>query len=196
MNRGRTFSETDKFRIPTIEQTDDVAFDYWYPSWETWKFRRTLSYWVAIMFIEDSLLFVIGGAFSLTSLPGMNTGNMQALVITPYWVGSICFTFGAFAGVLEVVNVPNKDDNITDWCFTGGKQWRELRKYLGWEPLLGYMSYMIGATLFNVNTVLGYDPNLLNWEKSWLMWFPAALGSVLFTLGGFLECYHNRVWTF
>jgi len=58
------------------------------------------------------------------------------------------------------------------------------------------MSYMIGATLFNVNTVLGYDPNLLNWEKSWLMWFPAALGSVLFTLGGFLECYHNRVWTF
>jgi hypothetical protein len=71
-----------------------------------------------------------------------------------------------------------------------------MRKFLGWEPLVGYASYMIGAALFNVNTVLGYDPDLLPWEASWLMWFPAAIGSALFTLGGFLECYHNRVWNF
>ena len=110
-SRGRTFSETDRFSISNrADDSEDVQFDYWYPSWETWKFRRTLSYWVAIMFIEGSMLFVIGGAFSMTSIPSMNDGNMQALVITPYWVGSICFTFGAFAGVLEVVNVPHKDD--------------------------------------------------------------------------------------
>lgn len=71
-----------------------------------------------------------------------------------------------------------------------------MRKYLGWEPVVGYISYMIGALLFNVNTILGYDSKLLPWETKWLCWFPAVLGSLLFTLGGFLECYHNHIWPF
>lgn len=46
-------------------------------------------------------------------------GNMQALVLTPYWVGSLCFTFGSYAGVLEVLNIANKEENLNSYCFTG-----------------------------------------------------------------------------
>ena len=66
---------------------------------------------------------------------------------------------------------------------------------MGWEPLIGYYSYMVGALMFNINTVLGYFSGLTKAESTWIMWFPAVLGSVLFTLGGVLECYHNKVWT-
>ena len=132
----------------------------------------------------------------MTTLPEKSHGNMQALVITPYWIGSICFTVGSYAGVLEVVNVPNKNEDIVDYWFKGPKQWANLRKFLGWEPLIGYYSYMIGALLFNVNTVLGYFGHLNKAESTWLMWFPAVIGSVLFSVGGILECYHNRVWNF
>jgi hypothetical protein len=100
---------------------NDQRFDYWYPNWETWKFRRTLSYWIAILYMEGSLLFTLGGAFSMTSLPEKSHADMQALVITPYFIGSICFTVGSYAGVLEVVNVPNKNDDIVDLWFKGPK---------------------------------------------------------------------------
>jgi len=36
-----------------------------------------------------------------------------------YFMGGIAFTLGAYAGVLEVINVHNKDGAITNWIFTG-----------------------------------------------------------------------------
>jgi hypothetical protein len=54
---------------------NDEKFDFWYPSWDTWKFRRTLSYWIAVTFLEGSLLFVLGGVFSMTAIGERSRGN-------------------------------------------------------------------------------------------------------------------------
>ena len=64
---------------------------------------------------------------------------------------------------------------------------------MGWEPLVGYVCYMIGALLFNLNTAMSYC-NLSEWAEKTFGWGPAVLGSILFTVGGVLECYHNKVW--
>ena len=82
------------------KSTRDQQFDFWYPNWSTWKFRRTLSFWIAITYIEGSLLFLIGGLAAMLEL-----GSEQALITTPYFVGSICFTLGSYAGLLEVLNI-------------------------------------------------------------------------------------------
>ena len=179
--------------------TVDQRFVYWYPTWETWKFRRTLSYWIAILYLEGSLLFVIGAAFSMSSLVDNREGNELALVAAPYLVGGVAFSLGAYTGILHVINVPNKDSNRMDLFFfaCGARaQWRELRRYLSWEPLVGYVSYFVGALAFNVNTVVGALPDveLSPLAEFLLVWAPAIFGSLAFTLGGLLECAHNRVW--
>ena len=68
-----------------------------------------------------------------------------------------------------------------------------MRAHLHWEPLVGYIAYMVGALLFNLNTGLSYasvsDP-----VEKYVIWMAATLGSVLFTLGGYFECNHNSVF--
>ena len=140
--------------------TNDEKFDFWYPNWDTWHFRRTLSYWVSVMFLEGSLLFCIGGIFSMMPESLMTKGNTQALELTPYLVGGMAYTLGSYAGVLEVLNVRNKDDGLADYCFKGTKHYWDMRNYLGWEPIAGYFAYMFGAVLYDVNCILGYNTNL------------------------------------
>ena len=90
-------SYDDRFNAKTDQ---DRKFDYWYPSWETWEFRKTLSYWVAILFIEGSVLFVLGASFAMSELSKIDHNVYNALVATPYLVGGIAFTVGAYAGTL------------------------------------------------------------------------------------------------
>jgi len=80
-----------------------------------------------------------------------------------------------------------------DWCFKGSKQWKLMREHLHWEPLIGYMAYMIGALFFNLNTGLSYA-NVSEGVEKYVIWMAATLGSVLFTLGGYFECNHNHVF--
>lgn len=145
------------------------------------------------MYTEGSMLFTIGGAASMSNITKENESLEKVLVVTPYFIGGVCFTVGAYAGVLEVINIHNKDGGITDWFFTGPTQWRKMRKYLGWEPLLGYISYFLGTIFFGFNVTAGYLP-LTTKEYEWWGWFPAVLGSICFAAGGALECYHNKVW--
>merc|ERR1719336_2354288 len=53
---------------------------------------------------------------------------------------------------------------------------------------------MVGALAFNVNTVVDFIPGRNEAETRWFAWGPAVVGSVLFTVGGVLECYHNSIW--
>ena len=44
-----------------------------------------------------------------------------------------------------------------------------MRKFLGWEPLVGYFCFMIGALLFNVNCVFGYFSGSISKEvATWI----------------------------
>jgi len=170
--------------------TDSSNFEFWYPSWETWQARRTLAYWISMMYLEGSTLFVIGAYYSMNHLSAANETNEMSLVTAPYFVGGIAFTLGGYAGILEVVNIPNKDSTRFDWMFYGPQQWTRIRKFLSWEPLWGYIFYFVGALFFNINTVADFF-TWGTWGKRLVVWLPAFLGSGCFTAGGFLECYHN-----
>jgi len=171
-------------------RSESFDFAYWYPSWDIWNFRRTLSYWIAMLYLEGSTLFIVGAYFSMTDW-AKEQKMEYALVAAPYFMGGIAFTLGSYAGILNVVNIPNKNSGAISWCFTGKEQWKNIRKYLGWEPLAGYICYMFGALFFNVNTTYGLGNNFDEWTKKFVVDFPAVIGSVLFTAGGFLECTHN-----
>ena len=45
---------------------------------------------------------------------------------TPYLVGGIAFSIGAYSGVLTVVNVPNKDSQKMDWFIYSRAHWNEV----------------------------------------------------------------------
>ena len=72
------------------------------PTWKSWNFTRTLSYWIAIWYLEGSVLFVLGGAFSMTTLGETDIRLSQGLVDGPYFAGGVCFGMGAYCGVLQV----------------------------------------------------------------------------------------------
>lgn len=61
---------------------------------------------------------MIGGVFAM-----MGTKHNQALILTPYFVGSIMFSIGSYCGLLEVINIHNEDHSISEYCFKGRKHW-------------------------------------------------------------------------
>lgn len=171
------------------------TFQFWYPRWDTWKFRRICAYWVSVMYIEGSVLFTIGAAFSMVgSVHRAGRSASLALVDGPYLVGGVAFTLGAYAGVLEVVNVGAPEHERTrlgSALFLRPREtWRELRRYLAWEAIIGYLCYIFGALFFNVNTVAGFIETDV---AAGLYWPCAVAGSALFTAGGVLECTQNHL---
>lgn len=182
----------------TREELDN-DFDHWYPDWETWKFRRTLSYWISVLYTEGSILFTVGAGFSLFrkmdesgKLIGYSHPFGLVAVDGPYLVGGVCFTIGSYMGVLELINVPNREGRM-DYFFWGPKHWQKLKEHLHWESLASYMCYLTGALFFNVMTIAPY----IHWlhERSfYTVSLTALFGGLGFTIGGLLECKENEFW--
>ena len=169
------------------------------PTWETWRFRRTLAYWVATMFLEGSILFTIGGSFQFfavyASNTQMSTKLSDSVVLTPYLVGSINFTVGAWAGIEELLRLPRSRDGMRLgrprlFCFAKLRHWAAIRQVTSWEPIVAYPLYFIGALLFNINCFVGFlTPNKIQLEL--LVWMPGCIGSLCFVVGGLCECSRN-----
>ena len=138
---------------------EDVDFELIVPTWRTWNFTRTLSYWIAILYLEGSVLFVIGGAFSMTDLVGLDLRLEQGLVDGPYFAGGVCFGLGAYCGVLQVLNVHNKDSKRQlVWCGSC-RQWSKAAKTVGKSAAAAYLTYFVGALLFQVGVGGGLVQN-------------------------------------
>ncbi|CAE7370186.1 unnamed protein product [Symbiodinium natans] len=173
-------------------------FVFWYPSWDTWKFRRTLTYWIAVTFAEGSVLFVMGASFAMSGLadvtsPSYHRVSDLALVGTPYCIGALCFTVGAYCGVLEVVNLTTREGERLQFFVTGVRHVRQIAAVVDLRCFWSYMANFVGAIAFNVNTISGYFElgfvlNLV------LVWGMAALGGFCFTLGAVMDCGNNKVW--
>lgn len=138
---------------------EDADFELIVPTWRTWNFTRTLSYWIAILYLEGSVLFVIGGAFSMTELVGQDLRLEQGLVDGPYFAGGVCFGLGAYCGVLQVLNVHNKDSKRQlVWCGSC-RQWSKAAKTVGKSAAAAYLTYFVGALLFQVGVGGGLVQN-------------------------------------
>ena len=108
-------------------------FAFWYPTWDTWKFRRTLAYWISILSLEGSVLFTIGAGCSVAlgfswirfgdgGAPtdrSLSADLEMSLVTLPYFVGGLAFTIGNYCGILEVLNIETQsqpDDQHHQLC--------------------------------------------------------------------------------
>jgi hypothetical protein len=168
-----------------------------FPDWLTWRFRKTLAYWISMMYLEGSLLFCIGAGFSFGSAyleRPLPEAVLRAVVLAPYVVGSVNFSLGAWAGMEELLRISSLSGTGRPriFCFARARHWRLVARELTYEPLVAYLCYFVGAVLFNINCVAGFwSLSVTNQEL--LLWVPATLGSVLFVVAGAIECHRNDV---
>lgn len=115
-----------------------------------------------------------------------------ALVNTPYFMGSVAFTCGAYCGVLEVINLPNEPFT---WFLTSRRQLRRVRGMVDLRSMGACYANFVGSIAFNIDTLASYF-DLSPWTGLVLTWGMAALGGLGFTVGGIFECQLNKVTNF
>lgn len=148
------------------------------------------------MFGEGSVLFVIGAGFAMSGLTDVTSPHYQrvtelALVNTPYCVGAVCFTVGAYFGVLKVVNLTTQEGEKLQLLVFSKAHLSRIATAADLRSLGSYWLNFLGAVAFNIDTLATYSSK----AKVSLTWGMAALGGLCFTLGGALDCGANRVWT-
>lgn len=153
-------------------------------------FQRHLNRRIGLLFAVGSLLFMLGGIFSLE--PGLaegfslQTGALNAI----FFAGSIPFTTAAYLQLFQAANASP----------VGSRQPSPgaPRVWFGWRPgdinWLGCALQFVGTLMFNINT---YDAMLpqLSWQQQNLaIWAPDMVGSALFLASAFLayaECWRS-----
>ena len=150
-----------------------------------------------MLYLEGSILFTIGGAFQFfASYAGVTlSANMAAATVTtPYFVGSIAFTLGAWAGMESLLRMPSLRGSGRPRVFllATKEHWRMMYKAASWQAFVAYLAYFIGAVCFNVNCICSFYA-LRRTAEELLVWVPAVLGSLGFAVGGCIECHRNAV---
>ena len=172
-----------------------------YPDWDRWRFRRTLAYWITVMYLEGSILFTVGGAFAFLpphlDLAPVPHAVSVAAVSAPYLIGSVAFTLGGWAGMEEVLRLPGElRGTKRPRCFllASRRHWRRVTGATSSATVVGFAAYFVGALLFNVNCVAGFLAHGIYDDELWV-WAPAILGSCGFVVGGLVECQRSHVWS-
>jgi len=89
------------------EQNKKGGWGFWYPTVQEWQWRRTLSYWIAVTFLEGSLFFTISSF--LWCYPE-RLGRLEATVTTwGYVAGKVNFFVCTYLMCLETINLSNAD---------------------------------------------------------------------------------------
>lgn len=180
-----------------------------YPSFDTWHWRRTASYWIAISFLEGSLLFLFGSAFGFAADSGwrvsldhhVNLRLNKALSVWPSLFGGVFFCFGAYLMCLESMNVMRGRDSWKTNLFNVPSvlayldECNEQNPEVTRTPYLASMSYFVGTLIFPVALVANLWIHLSPANNLLFATIPNTVGGVAFIAGGFLECVENQVFT-
>ncbi len=178
------FSSLVRADFPAVPTSRDdkpdlslVAFD----SGE-WRFRNTVSFWVAVCFIEGSCLFLVG---AISSIPkGLPQWKVHGLVTYGYFAGSLAYTGGAYLSWFEVINVGRKKRRFAA-CSGSSK-----------AGFYGSLFYFVGALFYNVNcgVPLLHFPSEESEQlaKVWGEGLAGVLGSLFFVAAAIIEWWHNR----
>ncbi|CAJ1410696.1 unnamed protein product [Effrenium voratum] len=180
-----------------------------YPSFDTWHWRRTASYWIAISFAEGSLLFTLGSWFGYAGDCGwhvsvdhrVNASIIKALSIWPSLFGSVFFSFGAYLMCLESMNVMRA---APEWDF-GLFNFRSIMAYLDScnavnkeitrTPYFASFSYFVGTSIYPIALVTNLWEHISSDVNLIFCTIPYTLGGICFLAGGVLECVENEVFT-
>ena len=152
---------------------------------------RRLNWWIGAVFSIGALLFLLGSAFSLDSTAMREMSSWRMTVAVTFFVGSLFFTTAAYLQLFQTVNAGE---------FSLARKRGFKRKILfGWHPRdIGWLSsalQLVGTLWFNLNTFDGMLPAVGWVRQDLLLWFPDAIGSVLFLVSGrlaFAETCHKR----
>ncbi|CAK9012181.1 Uncharacterized protein SCF082_LOCUS11408, partial [Durusdinium trenchii] len=180
-----------------------------YPSFDTWHWRRTASYWIAISFLEGSLLFLFGSCFGFAADSGwritenlhVNARLNKALSIWPALFGGVFFSFGAYLMCLESMNVMRGRDTWKTNLFNLPSalayldSCNELNPEVTRTPYLASMAYFVGTSLYPVALVANLWTHLEPTSNLLLSTIPYTIGGIFFVVAGFLECLENKVFT-
>jgi len=149
---------------------------------------KSISTWIAILFMIGSFLFAIASVFFL--YPKWNISNQYINII--YFVGSIFFTSAAYLLYLEAINSD----------ITNERHLFERVDKRVWFKIcpnnLGYLSSItlfIGTLFFNVLTFSSLLNNLNGYENEIFIMTPNIIGCILFLISSFfawLEIYHDE----
>ena len=70
---------------------------------QDYRFRNTVSFWIAVSFVEGSLLFICGALASALAL--REAWKQRGLVEFAYFAGSLFYTLGSYLGFFQVINL-------------------------------------------------------------------------------------------
>jgi len=194
-------------------KTGKSGFGYWYPTMTAWKWRRTLSYWIAVSFFEGSLFFTM--SCFLGCFPD-RLGRLKFAVTTCGLVGGkLNFFLCTYLMCLETINLSNADhqhsscnlDTVEDgkrnaeepfmfWPFHGRTAVKKL-KLLGagpW-PYCASVIYFLGVLVFGIGLAAEFVMVLPQLVSEWIVLISFTVGSIMFSLGGLFECLENKVFT-
>ena len=70
---------------------------------QDYRFRNTVAFWIAVSFVEGSLLFICGALASALKLK--EAWKQRGLIEFAYFAGSLFYTFGSYLGFFQVINL-------------------------------------------------------------------------------------------
>mmetsp|Transcript_9408 Transcript_9408/g.21392 ORF Transcript_9408/g.21392 Transcript_9408/m.21392 type:complete len:451 (-) Transcript_9408:95-1447(-) len=166
------------------------AFYQFYPSYSVWNWRRTISYWIAVTFLEGSLIFTIS-----SFLGNMELGiHRRPMVTWTYVFGAIHYSVCTYLMCIETININKK--KFTFWPFG----WRRAIQRLSYVQVSAYpyvasVTYFIGASVYAIPVFF----DLLQLEVSEnvelvVVSIPYIVAGFFFMVGGLAECLDNEVF--
>ena len=165
--------------IPPIPRTKSL-YDLPKRDSQDYRFRNTVSFWIAVSFVEGSLLFICGALASALAL--REAWKQRGLVEFAYFAGSLFYTLGSYLGFFQVINLGR--DRIRLFACSGTSR----------EAYWGSLLYLVGALFFNVGCVEGLLPAALRTRRLFfwgLYYTPFVVGAACFVLGALIECRLN-----
>ena len=168
-----------------------------------WKFG-SLTWWIGFIFTVGSILFVVG------AIPMMFANPPLEKIAMINFLGSICFTVGSYAALLEAINL-NLDVALSYDVEVALERIGKARhfsprlkkiKWFDWQPhRIEYQSTFIqtiGACLFNVNCFFAMVGGL-KWQTiDLIVWLPSTIASICFCWASYLAvmevCHRYWAW--
>lgn len=200
------------------------GFSTWYPTASAWRWSRTISFWISVLFFEGAIFFAVScflGDYKAVLGVYANDYTLYGLC-----GGKLCFFLCCYLMCLEVVNTSAgaevESDTSPKINFQKGKQTaeEEIMKYvdenfslnpfnhrqaferldaaelgrLARFPFYTCVMYLLGVLVFAVALLAQLLPCPEGWEEPLVNW-SFLFGSILFASGGFCECIQNNTFT-
>jgi len=199
------------------------GFGYWYPTVEDWRWRRTLSYWIAVTFFQGSLFFT-ASSFLWCNLEEL--GSLKRVLTQGGYIAGRANVFvGCYLMCVQTINLTNATHSYANESLdaergacSDSRTNSALAPALGlgaapfhWWPFhyrtalrrlaaLGAGPWPYVASIAYLTGVLifgvGLLPDFLQMPGAsghWLGVLAFLLGSTLFLAGGLAECVENGI---